>query len=61
LSYRDENNEPGPHRIGEMYAPVNYGVIDIDWDSGEVALKIKDIDGATVREQAFELADISGS
>jgi len=60
LSFRDENNEPGPHRIGEMYAPVNYGVIDIDWDAGEIALRIKDIDGATVREQAFDLADISG-
>jgi alkaline phosphatase D len=58
LSSRDENNEPGPHRIGEMYAPVNYGVIDIDWTAGEVALKIKDLEGRTVREHALSLKEI---
>ncbi|MEM7613367.1 MAG: alkaline phosphatase D family protein, partial [Pseudomonadota bacterium] len=31
LQFRHENNEPGPHRIGQMYTPANYGVIGIDW------------------------------
>jgi alkaline phosphatase D len=58
LSVRDENNEPGPHRIGDMYAPVNYGVIEMDWDAGQIALQIKDIDGAVVREQVVDMGEI---
>ena len=58
MSYRDQNNEPGPHRIGDMYAPVNYGVVGFDWDAGRIALQIKDIDGAVVREQVIPLAEI---
>lgn len=58
MSFRDENNEPGPHRIGAMYAPVNYGVIGLDWDAGEIALQIKDEGGAVVREQRVSLAEI---
>lgn len=58
MSFADENNEPGPHRIGEMYAPVNYGVIGLDWEAGELALQIKDEAGAVVREQRVELAAI---
>lgn len=58
MSFRDENNEPGPHRIGEMYAPVNYGVIGFDWTAGEIALQIKDIDGVVVREQIVSMAEI---
>ena len=57
-SHRDENNEPGPHRIGNMYAPVNYGVISMDWESGQIALKIKDIDGAVVREHIVGMDEI---
>lgn len=58
MSFADENNEPGPHRIGDMYAPVNYGVIGLDWDAGEIALQIKDEAGAVVREQRVSLAEI---
>lgn len=58
MSYRDENNEPGPHRIGDMYAPVNYGVIDLDWEGGEIALQIKDETGNVVREQRISLSEI---
>lgn len=58
MSFRDENNEPGPHRIGDMYAPVNYGVIGLDWEAGEIALQIKDEAGAVVREQRVSLAEI---
>ncbi len=55
LSYRDENNEPGPHRIGEMYAPVNFGAIEIDWEGRTLAMEIRDIDGETVRVQSIDL------
>ena len=58
MSFADENNEAGPHRIGEMYAPVNYGVIGLDWEAGALALQIKDEAGAVVREQRVDLAAI---
>lgn len=58
MSFRDENNEPGPHRIGDMYALENYGVIGFDWDAGEVALQIKSNAGDVVREQIISMSEI---
>jgi len=58
MSYRDENNEPGPHRIGDMYAPINFGVVSLDWDAGTVSLQIRDGDGETVREQVIDFQEI---
>jgi alkaline phosphatase D len=58
MSFRDENNEPGPHRIGDMYALENYGVIGFDWEAGEVALQIKSNTGEVVREQIISLSEI---
>ena len=58
-SFRDENNEPGPHRIGDMYAPVNYGVIGLDWDAGTLSLEIRDEAGEAVRVQSVSLAEIN--
>lgn len=55
MSYRDENNEAGPHRIGEMYAPVNYGVIGVNWDDRSVSLEIRDENGVSVRDVAILL------
>ena len=61
MSYRDENNEPGPNRIGDMYAPVNFGVISFDWDAGALALQLRDEEGETVREQIVRFADITAN
>lgn len=58
MSYRDVNNEPGPHRIGDMYAPVNYGVIKIDWEGRALALQIRDLEGETVRDVAIAFDEI---
>jgi alkaline phosphatase D len=58
MSFSDENNEPGPHRIGDMYALTNYGAIAIDWEAGSLALQIKSETGQTVREQIVSLSAI---
>ena len=55
LPIRDENNEPGPHRIGAMYAPANFGVIELDWEAGTLSLQIRDEAGETVRRQDVAL------
>lgn len=44
--------EPGPHRLGDMFADANYAVMDIDWRAGVVAISVRDENGAGVREQA---------
>jgi alkaline phosphatase D len=59
LSFAEENNEPGPHRIGEMYAPANFGVVGMDWEAGEISLQIRDEEGETVREQRVALSDLT--
>lgn len=58
MSFAEENNEPGPHRIGDMYAPVNYGMIEIDWEAGTLDLDIRDIEGETVRTVTVPLSEI---
>jgi len=58
LSRREENNEPGSHRIGDMYAPDNFGVIGLNWDDKMIALQIKAIDGSVVRERIISMDEI---
>ena len=58
MSFADENNEPGPNRLGAMYAPENYGVIAIDWDQGRLSLQIRDMEGAPVRQESVSLSAI---
>ncbi|MBO6795610.1 alkaline phosphatase D family protein [Maricaulis sp.] len=55
MSYGDENNEPGPNRIGEMYAPANFGAIEVDWANRNLSLEIRDGSGETVRQQSIAL------
>lgn len=59
MSYRDENNESGPYRIGDMYAPVNYGVINVNWPDQSVSLEIRDENGLAVRDVAVSLSDLA--
>ncbi|KAA5802300.1 alkaline phosphatase family protein [Alkalicaulis satelles] len=61
MPFRDEHDEPGPHRIGDMYAPENYGVIAIDWEGGSLNLEIRDVQGAVVREQGVPLSRIGAA
>ena len=58
MSFATENNEPGPNRLGAMYAPENYGVIGIDWDQGRLSLEIRDMDGDAVRQETISLSAI---
>lgn len=57
-SFRDENNEAGPYRIGDMYAPVNYGIMDVNWQERSVILEIRDAEGATVRVVTVAMDDL---
>lgn len=47
--------EPGPHRLGDPYYEANYGVLDIDWEAGAVAVSIRGADGAEVFQETVAL------
>lgn len=55
LSFRSEDDpqEAGPHRIGDVYGPVNTGLLNIDWEAGRVTVQILDEQGAAVRTQSM--------
>ncbi|WP_375282894.1 alkaline phosphatase D family protein [Marinicauda pacifica] len=59
LAFAEENDEPGPHRIGDMYAPENYGMIEIDWQAGSLSLDIRGSDGETVRTVSVPLGELA--
>jgi alkaline phosphatase D len=41
--------EPGPNRLGALYAAANFGVVDIDWWEHKVTLALRDEGGNTRR------------
>ena len=53
--------EPGPNRLGALYAAANFGVVDIDWWERKVLLALRDDGGNTRRavEIAFDTLGIA--
>jgi len=47
--------EPGPNRIGALYAPTNFGLITVDWAARRVELALRNSAGETVRGIGFDL------
>ena len=60
LSYSGENNEPGPHRIGDMYTPENFGLLNFDWDAQTLGLEIRNGEDEIVRNIEIDLNEIRG-
>ncbi|MCI5043053.1 MAG: alkaline phosphatase family protein [Aquisalinus sp.] len=54
----DFRQEAGPHRIGDMFYDANFGLIDIDWETEVVFLRLTDENGETVREQKIPLSEL---
>lgn len=50
--------EDGPHRLGTMEFDVNYGQIDIDWNSKTVSLALKGADGSTLQQQDIRFSNL---
>ncbi len=53
--------EPGPNRLGALYAAANFGVVDVDWWERKVLLALRDDGGNTRRavEIAFDTLGIA--
>lgn len=50
--------EYGPHQIGHLFGPENFGLITIDWEREVLAIELKDAGGATVRALTLSLDDL---
>ena len=50
--------EEGPNRLGDMIYEANYGVIDIDWDEGAVAVSIRSKDGDPYLSETINLRSL---
>jgi len=46
--------EPGPNRVGALYAAANFGVVDIDWWERKVVLALRDEGGNTRRSVTLD-------
>jgi alkaline phosphatase D len=44
-------NEPGPNRLGMLYAAANFGIVDIDWWERKLTLALRDEGGNTRRSR----------
>ncbi|MFZ5781573.1 MAG: alkaline phosphatase D family protein [Pseudomonadota bacterium] len=42
-------SEPGPNRLGALYASANFGVVDVDWWERKLTLALRDEGGSTRR------------
>ena len=52
-------HELNQHRVGEMVDVANFGVIEVDWERGVVALRIHDERGAARLEHKVALASLT--
>ncbi len=55
---REGSDEHSSNQLGDLYAPANYGLADIDWPGRTVSLVVKDLAGQVVREQKIAFAEI---
>ena len=54
--------EPGPNRLGALYAAPNFGVIDVDWWARKVTLALRDEAGTPQRsvDITFDELQVAG-
>ena len=50
--------EPGPNRLGALYAAANFGVVDIDWWEHKVTLALRDEGGNTRRSAILSFNEL---
>ena len=50
---------PGVYRLGDTYFESNYGMIDINWQSGDIELQLIGETGETVRRATINLSELN--
>lgn len=57
-STRETSDERSSNQLGDLYAPVNYALADIDWRGRTVSLQVKSLAGQVVRERTIAFSEI---
>ncbi len=57
--YQGFKGEPNALRVGEVFAGLNFGTIEIDWKSGALTLSLRNVAGEPVRAVTTSLAEIA--
>lgn len=57
-STRETSNERSSNQLGDLYAPANYALADIDWQARTLSLQVKDLAGQIVRERTIAFSEI---
>ena len=50
---------PNRYRVGEPFVDINFGLVDIDWDSGTVGLSVCGIDGKVAFTEKISLSAVN--
>ena len=50
--------EPGPNRLGALYAAANFGAVDIDWPARKVTVALRDERGNTRRSAILSFDEL---
>lgn len=50
--------ENGPNRLGELVTENHYATVEVDWASQQIQLRIKSVQGQTLRRQVIALAEL---
>ena len=50
---------PDANLLGDIYFEANFGLIDIDWETGNVKLQLKNAESESVRQINVELENIN--
>jgi len=50
--------EPNPYGVGEIFKKQNFGLIRIDWESGEVVFEVNDRDGESQLKATTRVEDL---
>ncbi len=53
--WKDFPGEPNRLRVGEVFADLHFGTIEVDWSTRQIGLQIRDQSGEVVREATVEL------
>jgi alkaline phosphatase D len=56
-TYRDVK-EAGPNRLGDPYAELHYGNVQVDWRTAQLQLQIKDARGTVQRSQTIAFDEL---
>ena len=55
---KNPQQTPGIHRLGDIYFEENFGLIDIDWETGNITMQLRDKDNESVRKVNVNLVDL---